>query len=398
MIGLRYLRLSFRLLFKKSPNLQIDNSNSVACFDGSIKAVKSRKEYLENLTNPNPVIWIGRDSLGYGKLNWFSATTFFFASLLLIIYLPHLLFAKNRASYALLLLEYCEWCILMKLLQTHKIQKVYFFCSFELDGNFIGYLLKKAAVKTVRIPSSTPLSNFYKKVVGDIFAFTAPFHLEEYELHKKNWFINKTINFPCFNYPELLNLESNQSGPNRSETEMSIGVLTRGIWRRRERGDIPNDIGEYLSEEELLDALRLATREIPELKISILLHPCEKETPQLLERAKYHYRNIIKSGNVDFPDPSKGSLEHFYDFNVGISTHSSANVERLFLGLKTLYFPSQISSPLYSKTKIKNICCFTSEDLISNLTEALQQKNSEFFKSRQIEEYVHFGTEKLSGH
>jgi hypothetical protein len=290
-----------------------------------------------------------------------------------------------------MLLEFAEWCVLMKAIHVQGIEKMYFFCSFEIDGNFISLLAKRHEIRTIRIPSSTPLSNFYKEVSGDTFAFTAPFQIEEYELFKKQWHVNKTINLPCFNYPELLKLKQAQKDPLKSEKSLSLGILTRGIWRRIERGDSPNDLGEYRSEEELLEAVRLTIAQFPAMKVTILMHPCEKDTEDRYKQAQTHYRKLLQSENLIFPEREEKSLSLFYDMNIAISTHSSSNIERLFLGLKTFYFPSQISAPLYKQTQLKNISLRSPDELVENLETAFSQTNKEFFEEKGMESYVNFG-------
>ncbi|WP_459073178.1 hypothetical protein [Halocola ammonii] len=372
------------------PNQQIEEANNVACFDGSIKQVESRKEYLSGLTNPNPGLWIGRDSLGHGRLSRFSIKTFFLTSLLFIIYLPHLFFGKNRASYALLILEYCEWCVLLKSLKEHDIQKVYFFCSFELDGNFISLLLMEEGISFIRIPSSNPLSYFYEDVVTDKFALTAPFHSEELKL-LGNWKYNELVNLPCFNYKQLLKLREIEPNPARSDRTRTLAVMTRGIWRRIERGDSANDRGEYRSELELLDHLREYIQLNPEIEVTILMHPCEKVDDALFERAKDYYRETLKKKDLIFPARNKNSLECFYDSNVAISTNSSTNIERLFLGLKTLYFPAYLDFEIFTKTRLANISCKTKEQLFSDLDWSFNSSNQEFFTKKEIEDYFEFG-------
>ena len=304
---------------------------------------------------------------------------------LMIRFFPEYLRVENKGKVALRLLQYAENALLLRLLMQHKIQYLYMFGGFENDANMTALFLQTAGIKLHKVPSANPLKNYYVSVVAHGFSFVAPFQLDEYELLKKNWFVDKTALWPVFNYVPLLKYLYHLHPPPPART---IGFVARGMWLRKERGDALSSLGEEQPEYETIRVIRAFALKHPDVKVYVFTHPIERKTPELLERARRYYQKVFDGVKIEVPQPDNWTtIELFRLVDISVASVSSSNIERLFCGYKTLYSPIASKGELFGNTAINTIVCKTEEKLLDSLEKSLNMTTEEFFTSNHLEGY-----------
>ena len=294
---------------------------------------------------------------------------------------PVFVFSKKKGARALMMLQLTENLMLAYLLKKAKVEYVYFFGGFENDTNLTAVFLKCAGIKLHKVPSSNPIKNFYKSVVADVFSFTAPFQEEEYRNLKQNWFVDKTLLWPIFNFTRLMPyVASNFNLPEKN----SIGFLSRGMWLRKERGDSFLGVGEDTAEYEAMSAVRDYCLNHPQVSLWIFTHPIERKSPELYARANQYYREYFKGCSVQLPPAEKSSYELFHTVDLALASVSSSNMERLFCGYKTLYAPIGLTIDLFEGTAVDSIVCKTKDALVHKIDESLKLSSDEFFKANAL--------------
>lgn len=297
---------------------------------------------------------------------------------------PVFIFSKKKGARALMLLQMTENYLLVKLLKKRGIEYVYFFGGFENDANVTAIFLKAAGIKLHKVPSSNPIKNFYKSVVSDAFSFTAPFQEEEYQVLKNDWFVDKTVQWPIFNFTRLTPYIAAKFDEPRKN---SIGFLSRGMWLRRERGDSFLGVGEDTAEYEAMNAVKEYCLQRPEVVLWIFTHPIERKTPELYAKANQYYKNYFEGCSVNLPPAEKSSYELFHTVDLALASVSSSNMERLFCGYKTLYAPIGLTIDLFEGTAVDRIVCKSKDALMAKIDETLQCSIDEFFQKNGLKGY-----------
>ncbi len=384
LIGLRYFKKALNLIWSNQENILVWESNSKkAVFDGAIESATERQSYLENIRKEKIKLFISKEDLGLKTSLIQKLVESFSVSIFASVLIPISFFHPNRGSIALNMLEMVECARLMQHLERFSIDYLYFFCGFNKDSNFIALRLAEKQIYSHKIPSSNPIKNFYQKVISDHFSFTAPFQRREYDALKENWMVKEFSDWPVFRFQTIQPLLKSYSVPAAN----SLGFISSGIWRRIERGDLALGVGELDAELKLIDFLKVYLQAYPEIKFSIFLHPIEKSTAELFEKAKSHYNTIFEGTEVGYYSPSEPSFKLFDQVDVSIAAYSSTNLERLYAGFKTLYAPLGISRDYYAGSEIENIAAFDEDHLEILLRESISMSNSEFFKKYDLEAY-----------
>lgn len=385
-IGLSYLKNSIQVLFSSKDRTIKLSKGPVAVFDGAIKSSELRKTYLEGLIEKDPSFYCARDAISISGNTGHKLLATMAAFLLASWYTPHLLFSSKRASYALLLLEFSEWILMQIHLHQQSTRHLILFSSYEIDSNMICLLMRQNGIITQRIPSSNTLFPYYQNVVCDIFSYTSAFQIDERNGFS-NWFVDETNELPPFNYKELLKTELG----NNYDNSDTLGFISSGVWRRKQRGDLAAGIGEYESEELLIQSISKILKENRDLKLYIYFHPCEKETDEIYQEAKEIYSKEFASSRIEFCPKEISSLAMFYKSDIAVSVYSSTNIERLFLGMKTLYFPAMFKVKVFENTSLEKILIQSPEELSKQVNISLQESDAEFMSKRGLERYPNFG-------
>jgi len=294
-------------------------------------------------------------------------------------------FIKESRKLSVLTLELTEATILMKNIKRNKTNYLYYFSAFEKDANWLALLLKRNNVFCHKIPSSNPIKNFYPTLISDKFSFTAPFQVYEYEKLKENWMVRELDIWPNLGSQNLLEYVIEKKG---QPTKKTIGVFTRGMWLRKERGDSFLGVGEDVAEIEMLNLLNEFFNENGQLgEVYILLHPIEKSTPQIYDKAKLYYSQLFSGVELKFVDSNKPSFELFNLFDVGIASLSSVIFERLYCGYKCFLAPIDLKVKLFEDPSLENIIANNRAEFFTKFNEVLNISSEEYFSHYKLLDY-----------
>jgi hypothetical protein len=379
-----YLRHSIFFIVKKKKTVYPKyNNNGIGVFDGNGKSLKNRFDYLNHLETLSPGFGIGRDQLYLQQ----KTAPLLYVLFLFVLVTPISLFAtKRKGAMALVLLEFPEWVALTETLKKEKCKYLYHFCAYEKDSNFIAYLNLKSKIINHKVPSSNPLKNFYKYLICDTLAITAPFQNQEIDKLSINWSINKTIQWPIENFQNLIPYFNNNSN---NKPQFDLAFLSSGIWLRQNQGHTPLGTGDQESELALMDHLKEYLTLNKNIRFLVLLHPIEKKSEMLYQAAINHYNALFNNIKVNFGDQDRNSFEYFSKSNLTIAAYSSTNLQRLFCGYKTLYAPLKFKINLYEHSAINNIAVKNKQELFELLNQSMKLSDKEFFELYVLKEYHH---------
>lgn len=385
LIGFRYLRAALKMIFSNHQKLPA-SQNHVGLFRGS-RDFDSAVHYLEQLKETAPDFFLSREDFEFssGPLNQLSML------IGLALISPWLIFmtltSDKRGTYAGIITDCIEIMHLLAASKKNGIRTMWMFDSYERDSNLMSLALMNAGCKVIRVPSANVISPFYHHLVCTEFIFTAPFQPEEMESFKSNWFVEKTRNLPPFNYPKLLKAPRFPT----QEAKLTIGYISSGVWRRKERGELASGLGEFESEDLLIETLQAYLRDHDEKKLLIYLHPCEKESDEIFARAHAEYSKYFPVERFQIVSRDIPSLLAFAYSEIAVSVYSSANIERLFLGMKTLYFPACFKKNIYDNTSLGEVSASTPERLVELLDAGFQLDQKTFFHQFGLDAYRGFG-------
>jgi hypothetical protein len=383
-IGLRYFKKALQLVWNSADGAALVEKNASAIFDAGAQSESARKSYIKAITHEIPSLFLHKENMAYPHGLGARMVETILLSVFAVWIIPITLFSKKRGSFSLNLLEVIENARLLEHLKKHDIKKVFYFCGFNKDANFAACLLRTNSIYCHKVPSSNPIKNFYQQVVADGFSFTAPYQKQEFEQLKTKWMVRDFKEWPVFHFEQIQPLIPTYSQP-ESKT---LGFISSGIWRRIERGDQALGVGEYESELRLIAFLKEFLAENAAIKFYVFLHPIEKKTPELQQKAEDYYRTQISPSAAFFPAEIP-SYKLFDKVDVSIAAYSSTNLERLYAGFKTLYAPLGIRSDYYADSALNNIAAFDESALRSLLKLSSQKSDNEFFTSNQLEAYHH---------
>lgn len=379
---LRYLRVSFILLFKNSI-LKPQESVSSFVYDGKLNSFEVRKEYLENINYKNS-IFVFRDSLT-NNLNLFERLVN--SCLLLFVFclvMPIALLRKDKAKPSLILLELTEALLLTKILTIGKCNELLICSASEKDILFLSYFSgKKMNISVSILPSANPITFYYQHVICDTFIFTAPFQKNEYESLKKNWFIKNKVEWPLFGFNSIcINKE-----PTKIKKPYVIGIMSSGMALRQQLAHT-NSLGnmDFLAETSMITAIKKIRDETNIIdRLIIYLHPLEKLTEENLNFSYTYYRNIFP--DVEFAPLDRPSKSCFDLCSVAVSGFSSSQMERLFGGYKTIFAPMGFLQNYFADKRLNHISVQNYQELKLLLEDFRSMNDTTFFDKFNLKQY-----------
>lgn len=386
LIGFRYFKKAMQLIWQKEDrSILWDKQSGYAVYDAAFFFVDHRKSYAETVSGKKLKLFLNKEELGIEK----SFVQKLFESLLLglffILLFPFTLLLSNRGSLALNLLEVLECARLIQHLEKQDITYLFYFCPFNKDANYAALRLQEKGIYCHKISSSNPLGNFYQRVIADKFAFSAPFQHGEYEELKKNWYVEETDNWPVYQFQVIQPLIKDYEKPEKN----TLGFISSGIWRRREVGHISVGVGDHEAELQLIDFLKGYLRRHKDIAFYIFLHPIEKKSETVYQKALAYYRQEFEGIDLHFFDREAHTFSLFDKVDTSIAAYSSTNLERLYAGFKTLYAPLNMRLDYYSGNAIEHIAAFNENELEPLLNKTLKQSTADFFSKYHLTEYHH---------
>ncbi len=385
LVGFRYLRAALKMIFSSHQTLP-ETTNRIGLFRGG-RDFDSAITYLKSLDEAAPDFCLSREDFEF-SLGFLNRLNMLIGLALLAPWLLYMtLTSRKRGTYAGIITDCVEIMHLVGAAKKRGIHSMWMFDSYERDSNLMSLALMKKGCKVIRVPSANIITPYYHHLVSTEFIFTAPFQPGEMENLKENWYVESTRNLPPFNFPRLL------KAPRKTLPEAvdTIGFISSGVWRRKERGELASGMGEFESEELLLQTLANYLTDNSSKKLLIYLHPCEKESAEIFQNAHREYSNYFPADRFDIVPQDIPSLQVFVKSEIAVSVYSSANIERLFLGLKTLYFPACFKENIYANTSLDAVSAMTPDKLVELLDAGFSLDSKSFFDRYGLEAYRGFG-------
>lgn len=268
-----------------------------------------------------------------------------------------------------------------------KPSRVIYYGSYERNGNLVAFMLKRVAqARVTRIVSPNPIVFHYQRSVCDDFILTSPSQILEFLEFRKDWFVNRVF---LWKPPQHLSFPENAYRIAEGDG-LTIGVLSGGQWRRKERGDAFNDVRlkQLHAEERLHDAVRRFLDGKPELKITVYPHPSEKFEPKVFARAKELYQERLGKERLSIVGPDERTHQRFRDADVFVSVWSTSALEAIYCGHKVLFaqFGCEKNAP---GSSLEGVQATDERQFQERLGELLSMSADEYFQKYNLMAYRH---------
>jgi hypothetical protein len=357
--------------------------NGLAALDSGMDAMKDRQDYL-SYYGQKVSCFFARNEL-CGSISPVHRLLHVINSVFLAILLSPFSFSRNRASYALIIREMHEAANLTFLLKRNNIKRLYQFCIYEKDSNFLAYFLSKNGIEVSKIPSEVPLVFANKIIVADELNLCFAYQKEEIKEFQKTIFCDKInlwmpemfMKYMHVYKDKTFNIEKN-----------SIGFYSSALWLRKKLNHAQVEIGSYDAEEELSGFLSEYMEQRKELKLYIFAHPKEKSSPEVLNETREHYGKIFNALGSRVELLTETSTEAYHKVNTGISLFSTITFERIAMGFKTILAPLDYKEFPLPQSDLKKISVYSKIELINKMNESLDQTKKVFFEKNGLSEYV----------
>lgn len=360
-----------------------DGKEGTAVFDHRSSARDIRVQHMVSNAGFSPRYTIARHDL-----RSVSFTRFFEFLALSLLMLPWALWHGRKPAYrvnaALLFHEICEAHSLLEWLKKKQIQELFFYSPFEIDANALYLLIKGTNIKVYKIPSPNPLATHNKILLSDVLVLTYPYQTEEVIAFAPGIRVGDILHWKPEQYQGYAELYRNITS---SPAPKTLGFYSHATWVRRAEDDSNTGIGDHESEILLKKLMRAYFASRQEVKITVFLHPREKKHHDFTTVVS-HYDEVFGKGRYSFAPLGSPSSHLFHTVDVGLGALSTILFERLFLGYKAVFFPSEMKVFPLPSSPINIICPTTAESLASALDLALDTPGSEYFSSTGLSRYT----------
>ena len=382
---LRYLLKAIRLIFSQPNNLILKSTSIV--FDGAASSEVQRLDYLNSI-GITDTLFVSREKMNvaFSLKEKIGICFMLFISTFLIF--PLYLVRSDKAKIALIILELTELAVLSKIISESGCKKCYVFSAYEKDISFLGYYFKY--IKKIEVslfPSPNPISIFYKTVICNRFFFTAPFQMIEYEALKNNWDCDATEIIPPPGFNDIVRYNENHKATHEIGFVSSGGHLRKALSHTNNFNNADN-----LAEEATIKVVSELSKKA-NIRVIVYLHPLEKKSADAIKISEEYYQNCFGT-NVAFAPYDQPSKWHFYLCKIAVSGFSSAQIERLFGGYKTLFAPMGYLKNYFGDARLESISANNNSELEKLIIDNLDISEEFFFSKYNLKSY-HFSNYKF---
>lgn len=239
-----------------------------------------------------------------------------------------------------------------------KPRSVFYFGSYDRNGNLASYLMSQAGIHVVRMCSLNPISIEYSACVCDTFVLTTPLQVEELASLAKSWFVPNILLWHPVGHVSIP-AEAYENAPLGGRR---IGLLSTGFWLRQTAFDF--DIVDIVNTERLLwQSLREYLDRDRTASLLVLPHPLEKK-PEFYERTCRVYGDAFGRERVTILRPDERTHRRFSDVDLLVAVWSTTVMEALYCGHKVLLYGGIATYeggawPALNKITAGNKCEFT---------------------------------------
>jgi hypothetical protein len=384
--GFRLLAGSYGQAFKKCwsavPKYDVvkEGISTHLVWDNFNRSKTSRLEQIKINGAIIPGIFVSRETAAPQQF-----VTRLTTSLMLICSVPlFLLWILNPANKAVSLLpiELVEWAGLKEVIKRRQVKYMYLFSQYECDTNAMVLWLRKVGVTVNKIPSPNLLVIHSKDLVADELTLSSPYQLDELQsdlicasYHKLNYWV-----------PEQFHVYHNSYKNRKTAPIGSVGFYSHGSWMRKKSGLTDTGVGDVAAEEHLITLLGELLQERQLDQITIFLHPKEKK--HSAEEVAAYYKSVFGEGRYTFAPLDMPSAQLFDSVDVGIGAISTILFERLFLGCKTIFYPSGIADFPVKNSSFRHICTFSKSELAELLQTMKHGSTADIFSRMDLLKYT----------
>lgn len=386
LIGLRVLLRTIRSIAKSRPsNRCFDEKGKLAVLEGLFQYEELEREYVEKQTGKPVGYFFSKQDLMCAST---SASWKILGSLRLVLFALPIVFrcisSANRANLALLITEVAEIAGLVHLCRKFDIEAVYDFIPFEVDGNFISYVLRDEPTLIVKLPSPGPLKTHNHVLLGDRLVLSSQYQFDEMQtlpgIRIEN--IDKWVPEYAFTYIDRYKAR------NLGTTPMTIGFYSHGGWQRIDEGHSDDGLNIPEAEEKLLADLARFMQDHPEFKLKIFPHPREK-SDEWIERSKAFYAGYFGE-SVELAGKETRTAFAFEEIDIALAAFSTIVYERMFCGYKTLIGNYGFETFPMEGSSLRNIAFHEYSSLERLVLQASATTSDEFFSRHELTGYRFF--------
>ena len=373
-----YIVVLKQMIGKISINSKKENFSDYCFFDNSPTSESLRVEYLTNFYGNFEYQGIYRSEL---NINLFWA-------LFSIFFIPFTIFIsvfskKNIASFALMHIEFCEIEIILKILSKKRIKKLFLFCIYEKDINFLALLIKNTEVHLIKIPSEVPLVFANRLLISDVLVICFKYQEEEMKYFSSTIKVGSHLFWGPERFTETV---KNIKNP-QVITNQVVAFYSSGNWLRELKGNLDLNIDEKKNEETLLANLITIIKKNG-LKLLIYLHPSERNYNSDIV-SDYYSKWLELDNNIQVVSDNYPTSYFFKFDNLAVALYSTLLFERIYFGYKTLIVPLGYEDwdfPIPG-SPLNNICINELNKLEKKVLESINMTNQNFFAKNNIENY-----------
>ena len=293
---------------------------------------------------------------------------------------------ENRINAALLFLEIFEAHALLEWMKKKKIRKLFFYSPFEVDANALYLLLREQGVEVLKVPSPNLLATHNKLLLSDGLVLSSPYQLDELNAYSDTIRVKYTEHWKPEQYDGYAHVYENSS---LKPEALTMGFYSHASWVRESSDDNDTGLGDHESELLLKKLLGTYFSDRPDIKLTVFLHPRERRHPDF-SKVLAHYDGLFGTGRYSFAPLGSPSSHLFNTVDVGLGAISTILFERLFMGYKTIFFPSHMKMFPLAESKIKMICPVNEAELIIALDLALNTATEKYFKETGLIRYTRY--------
>jgi hypothetical protein len=359
-------------------------------FDGSIDSYQERKEFCNFFLKEKIEGGIFKSTLCYLNNPLDYCLYFFYSIFFVPILFFKTLFIKDKAPYALLVMEILESYQLLRICKKLKVKELYYFNIFEKDSNINALLLEKANIKVIKITSEVPLAIWNNRIIADKICLCSAYQFEEINYFKETMFFKE---IEMWGPEKMMFVKNLYDMPLFIKSEQkTLGFYSTGAWLRKLNNDIDQGFNMTENEELLKVYLKEYCYLRPEVKLQIFLHPREKKS-EVFDRTKEYYNETFKGITFDIINSTNSTSESFQLSDIAVAFNSTIMYERLYFGFKSILMPLSFKNFPIKNSSLSNICVYNKDELFSKLDNSFVMSPKKFFEFNRLEVYENYKRE-----
>jgi hypothetical protein len=221
-----------------------------------------------------------------------------------------------------------------------KTKTIYLFRIYRIETPFVSAFLKERGIKVHLVASSSPLSFYHRVLIGDSLKVCHPYQVDEFQHYGQ---LGTCQSCELWSPETFYRLESHYKGRALDEHFNTVGVYTQGALLRDRLGTLNKVFATRAikRETELLEMVSAYAKGHPDIQFIVFPHPMERR--HYSETGEHQFESLAGLPNVtvDFSNAKDSTLQ-FGRIGLGLTTLSSVGFERIYIGLRTIFYVSDL--------------------------------------------------------